>query len=279
MTGGDSEALAGKPAVSQAPTIAGMRLKIGVMGGASSDISSDYLSKAARLGESIAKHGCVLVTGACPGLPLAAADAARRSGGFVIGISPAMSLEEHIDRFASPAEGHDVMIYTGAGLMGREVINIRTSDIIIVVGGRAGTLGEFAIAYEEGNLIGILQGTGGITDVIPAIIQACNKQTGAQVLYDDDPERLVALLITAYLDSRGQQSSCFAHSVDMSGARTERDVVCGMWLNPAKTPEYRLHSGQKYFFCCASCASTFDSNPASFVSESSVVQDTDRKIS
>ena len=43
--------------------------------------------------------------------------------------------------------------------MGRELINIRSSDIVVVVGGRSGTLGEFAIAYEEGKLIGVLTGT------------------------------------------------------------------------------------------------------------------------
>jgi predicted Rossmann-fold nucleotide-binding protein len=47
--------------------------------------------------------------------------------------------------------------------MGREVVNIRSSDIVLIVGGRSGTLGEFSIAYDEGELIGVLLDTGGIT--------------------------------------------------------------------------------------------------------------------
>ena len=42
--------------------------------------------------------------------------------------------------------------------MGREITNIRSCDIVVIVGGRIGTLGEFAIAYDEGRLIGILTG-------------------------------------------------------------------------------------------------------------------------
>ncbi|MFZ5593982.1 MAG: hypothetical protein ACOY4D_06955 [Pseudomonadota bacterium] len=37
------------------------------------------------------------------------------------------------------------------------------------MGGRSGTLGEFAIAYDEGKLIGVLQGSGGITEKIPIL--------------------------------------------------------------------------------------------------------------
>src|SRR5438093_12370710 len=42
--------------------------------------------------------------------------------------------------------------------MGREITNIRSCDIVVIVGGRIGTLGEFAIAYDEGRLIGVLTG-------------------------------------------------------------------------------------------------------------------------
>ncbi len=254
-----------KPSVPQAPLVAGMRLKIGVMGGAGEDISREYLDRSASLGQAIAEHGCVLVTGACPGLPLAAADSARRNGGFVVGISPALSLDEHIDKYASPGEGHDVIIYTGAGMMGREVINIRTSDIVVIVGGRAGTLGEFAIAYDEGKLIGVLQGTGGITSLIPAIVEACNKQTGAKVYYDDDPKRLVQTLLGEYRTSHYRHPSCFALPESAKGNRTVRDVVCGMWLDPSIAAETRIINNHRLVFCCRACAEAFDSDPQRFL--------------
>jgi hypothetical protein len=83
--------------------------------------------------------------------------------------------------------------------MGRELINIYSSDIVVIVGGRSGTLGEFAIAYEAGKLIGVLEGTGGITTAIPDLERSlATKDTGAQVLYDRDPAQLIARLLERY---------------------------------------------------------------------------------
>jgi predicted Rossmann-fold nucleotide-binding protein len=66
--------------------------------------------------------------------------------------------------------GYDAIIYTGSGLMGREIENIRSCDVVIFAGGRSGTLGEFAIAYDEGKVIGVLESTGGITQHLSTII-------------------------------------------------------------------------------------------------------------
>ncbi len=48
----------------------------------------------------------------------------------------------------------------------------------------------WAIAYDEGRLIGILTGTGRITEIVEEIIRVSGKDTGACLLYDDDPEKL-----------------------------------------------------------------------------------------
>jgi hypothetical protein len=139
-----------------------------------------------------------LITGGCPGLPQEAVLGARDRGGLVIGVSPALSEAEHLARYDAPIEGYDLMIYTGSGLMGREVINIRSSDIVLIVGGQSGTLGEFSIAYDEGRLIGVLSGTGGVADLVSEIVGSLHKDTGAVVLHDDDPDRLVARCIEYY---------------------------------------------------------------------------------
>ena len=66
---------------------------------------------------------------------------------------------------------------------------------------RSGTLGEFAIAYEEGKLVGVLTGTGGITEALAAVTAAFRKDTGAQVIYDSEPTRLVDLVLDRYLSA------------------------------------------------------------------------------
>lgn len=173
-------------------------LVVGVMGSASGRIDPAVADRARELGRAIADAGCTLVTGACPGLPQEAVIGASRRGGLVLGISPALSEMEHVERYASPTEGFAALIYTGSGLMGREVVNIRSSDIVVIVGGRSGTLGEFAIAYDEGRLIGVLTGTEGVADLVGELVERIGKDTGAKVLFDDDPDRLVSRLVAYY---------------------------------------------------------------------------------
>ena len=173
-------------------------IRIGVMGAAGGDLPPHLAQLARDLGAAIASAGCCLLTGACPGLPHEAVRGAKAVGGHVVGISPAVSLREHVEVFESPYREYDVMIYTGLGLMGRELVNIHSSDIVVVIGGRSGTLGEFAIAYEQGKLIGVLQNSGGITTALPTLERNLGKNTGAEVLYADDPRRLVRDLLDRY---------------------------------------------------------------------------------
>jgi len=141
-----------------------------------------------------------LVTGIAPGLPHNSVLGANSRGGLVIGISPAQSFTEHIERYNSPTRGYDIIVYTGSGLMGRKIENIQTCDAVVIVGGSSGTLGEFAIAYDQAKLIGILDATGGIADHIGELLNVINKETGATVIRSSDPVKLVELLEQAYID-------------------------------------------------------------------------------
>ncbi|MEX2287327.1 MAG: hypothetical protein WD648_09580 [Planctomycetaceae bacterium] len=247
-----------------------MALKIGIMGGANHLVPADFKQKAEQLGEAVASRGCVLVTGACPGLPLAAARGAKRHGGLVVGISPGLSLDEHVYKYESPAAYHDVLVFTGSGLMGREVVNIRSSDIVVIVGGGSGTLGELAIAYDEGKLIGVLTGTGGISDHVKSILVACQKETGARVIYDTDPSKLIEETLRVYRTEHFRRPSCFCHACDLSeqsppAPNAVRDVVCGMWIDPARAVAKRTISTRRYVFCSLACAARFDEDIATFL--------------
>jgi uncharacterized protein (TIGR00725 family) len=246
-----------------------MALKIGVMGGATGIVRRAHLNKAHELGRAIAKSSCVLIIGGCPGLPLAAACGAKQAGGMVVGISPGLSLDEHVYKYGSPTEFHDVLIFTGSGLMGREVVNIRSSDIVVIVGGRSGTLGELAIAYDEGKLIGVLTRTGGVSDLVANILAACEKDTGAQVVYDAVPLRLVKKLLNVYRTSHFRRPSCFCldrppgeEVAPMAG--TQRDPVCGMQVVPEAAAAQRTIDGEVYLFCSTTCAERFDADPLKF---------------
>ncbi|HLB23189.1 MAG TPA: hypothetical protein VJP07_03780 [Dehalococcoidia bacterium] len=186
-----------------------MKPKIGVMGSCSEPIRDYARRKAYELGEAIADQDGILITGASPGLPYEAVLGAKARGGMTVGISPGLSLAEHVAKYDSPCQGFDVLIYTGSGLMGREVENIRSSDIVVIVGGRSGTLGEFAIAYDEGKLIGVVRGTGGIADEVQMLAKICEKETGGHIIYGTEPAALLRDLLTYYRTVHCSHPSCF----------------------------------------------------------------------
>lgn len=175
------------------------KFRIGVMGSAQgpSIVQKKNSELAAEVGEYIAEKGHILINGGCPGLPNDAAIAAKKAGGFVIGVSPAFSQREHIERYFSPIDPYDLMLYTGAGLMERDILNIRFSDAVIILGGGIGTLNEFTIAFDEGRYIGVLISTDGIAKHIEDIIEKCNRKTGDRIFFEKDPTVLIDKLLHA----------------------------------------------------------------------------------
>jgi uncharacterized protein (TIGR00725 family) len=176
-----------------------MRLRIGVMGSAQGPTieNQENIKKSIELGHYIASNGCVLVNGACPGLPDQAAYGAHKAGGLVLGISPAFSEKEHIEKYRSPNEYYDVILYTGMGLMERDIVNIRSSDAIILLGGGIGTLNEFTVAYDEEKVIGILVGSGGVSNHIDQILEICSRPMSEKIVFDSDPKKLLEKVMEA----------------------------------------------------------------------------------
>lgn len=175
------------------------RLKIGIMGSASGPQTEDPIAreKAAKIGAEIARRGHIFINGACPGLPNDALLAAQAGGGFTVGISPAFSEYQHVHEYLSPHD-HDFLVYTGLGFMERDIINIRSADGVVIVGGGIGTLNEFTIAYDEGRPIGIVTNSGGISNSIPHIVQElCKRELPPNIVFDDDPVALLDKLETA----------------------------------------------------------------------------------
>ena len=175
---------------------------IGVMGASANDgLSSADSTQSQRLAEelgvAIAEANCFLVTGATTGLPGLVARAFRNRGGFALGISPAENYAEHVGRYGLPEEGADLIVYTGFGYKGRNVINIRSSDIAIIFGGATGTLNEFTIAYDEGKVIGVLAGSGGVADHIEKIVEVCQKPTRGKLFFDTHPKALIETCVSA----------------------------------------------------------------------------------
>src|SRR5882672_10623617 len=168
-----------------------MKIKVGVMGSAEATAAAALREKAIALGRAIAARDVILLTGATTGAVYETGKAASEAGALHIGISPAGNEREHVERYELPLDACSAIIYTGFGLKGRNVVLVRSCDVVLFVGGSIGSLNEFTIAYDEGKVIGCLTGTGGVADEAEKLVKTFQKPTKSRFLYDDDPERLV----------------------------------------------------------------------------------------
>src|SRR5713226_3334983 len=168
-----------------------MKIKIGVMGSAEEHPPAELREQAVALGRSIAARDAILLTGATTGLVYRAGKAAHDAGALHVGISPAQDEHEHSERYGLPTDACATIIYTGFGLKGRNVVLVRSCDVVLFIAGSIGSLNEFTIAYDEGKIIGCLIGTGGVADEIEKILKTLQKQTAARVFYNEQPESLL----------------------------------------------------------------------------------------
>ncbi|MDO8492391.1 MAG: hypothetical protein Q7S34_02005 [bacterium] len=162
----------------------------------------DAFDKAKEIGKEIVRQGGIIVTGATTGFPTWAAMGAKEEGGFSIGFSPASTEHEHRDVYHLPLDSMDVVVFTGFGYSGRNLILTRSSDAVIIGCGRIGTINEFTVAYEDHKPIGILRGSWDTDETINEIIERGHR-INDKVIFDDDPKQLVTRIIELIKKDRG----------------------------------------------------------------------------
>lgn len=172
-----------------------LKLKLGVSGAAETGhCGLDALDKAKELGREIIRQGGILVTGATTGFPLWSAMGAKEERGISIGLSPAIDARDHVEGYRLPLDYMDLIIYTGFGFPGRDLLFTRSCEALFVGCGRIGTIHEFTIAFEEGKPIGILEGSWTMDEQIRDMIEKSDR-SGDRVIFDSDPKRLVERII------------------------------------------------------------------------------------
>lgn len=165
--------------------------KIGVFGSSDANtLSTHALKQAEQLGQEIIKEGGVLVTGATEGYPLWTAMGAKKEKGLTIGISPAANDFEHKEVYRLPNRYLDLVIYSGFGYPGKDLLFTRTCDAIIIGSGRADTIHQFVMALESKKVIGILEGEWGLSGAMKEIVSEEDN-----VVFDSNPKNLVKKVI------------------------------------------------------------------------------------
>lgn len=152
------------------------------------------MENAKELGREIVRQGGILVTGATTGFPLWAAMGAKEAGGISIGLSPASTEKEHVEVYGLPLDYLDIIIYTGFGYSGRNLLLTRASDGVIVGCGRIGTVNEFTIAFEDHKPLGVLRGPWDMDETLEEMLEKSHRKEEGVVIFDESPKELVTRL-------------------------------------------------------------------------------------
>lgn len=144
-------------------------MKIAVFSSASREMSDANIKLAENLGHYLVEKDIELITGGCIGLPSIVAKTVFVNGGKTTAYYPDVSEVDLIKNrllHNNDIEG----IYSEKkfydGFTKRSIKMIEDADAAIVFNGRFGTLSEFTVAAEERLPVGVIEGTGGISDEI-----------------------------------------------------------------------------------------------------------------
>jgi predicted Rossmann-fold nucleotide-binding protein len=179
------------------------KLKIGVYGSAAGNYEA-FVPLAEQVGRALGKYAdsVVVITGACSGLPYVAATAAAEDGVEIWGFSP--SRDEAAQRREHPDDDLHIykkLVYVPAEFpfiddqlackKYRNIISTANCDAAIIISGRWGTLNEFTNLIDFGKAIGVLTGSGGIADELPALTRKVFKDGQSEVIFENAPDLLV----------------------------------------------------------------------------------------
>ncbi|MDO8482008.1 MAG: hypothetical protein Q7S75_02915 [bacterium] len=183
----------------------------------------DVLEKAREVGREIARQGAIITTGATTGFPLYAAMGAKDESGLSIGFSPASTEREHVETYKLPLDYMDVIVHTGFGYAGRDLLLIRSSDAVVIGCGRIGTLNEFAVAFEDRRPLGILEGSWDTDELLKQFIKSAHRPNN-KIIFESDPKALVEQLIAMVMKDKNETNMVF-NSHDGFGGTGKGDEV------------------------------------------------------
>lgn len=196
-------------------------VKIGVSGSADLSFSGmDAFEKAKELGREIARQGAVITSGATTGFPMYAAMGAKDECGFSVGISPASTEREHVETYKLPLDFMDVIIYTGFGYAGRDLMFVRSADAMIIGPGRIGTYNEFSVAFEDHRPIGVLEGSWETDEILKQIIESAHRPN-ERLFFESDPKRLVERLIALVQKDKAETNLVYKNPDGVPGKGEE----------------------------------------------------------
>jgi len=175
--------------------IFGKKPMLAIIGNAG-DISEDLIKLAADVGRIAVDAGFRVICGGLDGVMEAACNGAKHSTkyteGDIIGILPGYDRKVANDFL-------DIIIPTGLEL-GRNIILVASSDVIISIGGKAGTLSEIALAWQLKKPIIALEPSGGWSGKLAGT--ALDDRRDDTIITAKDPDEAIRLAIEIVKEGR-----------------------------------------------------------------------------
>ena len=126
----------------------------------SGQASPEMVSCAEAVGAGLVGMGVRLITGGREGVMAAASRGARNAPGWrdgdILAVVPGYQHAE-----ANPWA--DVVLPTGLG-HARNAVVVAAGDVVVLIGGEAGSLSEVGLARKIGRPVVVVRGTGGLAD-------------------------------------------------------------------------------------------------------------------
>ncbi len=148
-----------------------------------------------RLGKYLIRYGANVLIPTLPGFHLWVAKGVKEEGSSVIAFSPAASFREHLEIYKLPIRYMDIIIYSGFGFSGNDVLLSRSADASIFVYGGVEAVHEFWLASRERKVIGILKSEFKEDDFFFHTIQNDSRFDERNVFFANNPEKMAKEII------------------------------------------------------------------------------------
>lgn len=149
-------------------------------------INSTCYQYAYQIGKFIGKKGWILVTGGKSGIMEESSRGCFEQNGTTVGVISG-SQRNQSNKYIK------VEVVTNGYPTNEESVLIGMSDVIVMIGGGAGTLIELAISYRQSKPIIIIKNTGGWSDKI--INPYLDERKRTQIKFVDSSKEAIQVLI------------------------------------------------------------------------------------
>lgn len=186
-------------------------MKITVYGGTNNRSYSDAEVQACEdFGKFLAEHHCEILTGACGGYPYYVGRGAVKAGGKVIGYTPAINLQEHLERYKFATDGVSDLVFNekdyptnSENFLKRSMDMTPYSDVVVALGGSWGTFSELLFSFFAKKKMIIVKSFGGAGEIFGTTYDFFSArdnnpdvQNGAELIYVDDLDALKKMLLS-----------------------------------------------------------------------------------